>query len=603
MKIENTQINYDIDKLLNTYFVALILIVVNIILYLKFGEKFGDIFIDVSREVTVPLRILDGQILYKDFHYEYGPFVPYFFSIICKLFGSDLDSFRLTGLTIATLISILIFKFSSLYICRKFALLSSLTFVFIFAFHSVGVNIFNYIFPYSYSSIFGVLFLLFLFYKTHSYYVLGKKTELISIAIVFSICMLTKLEIIFSTVILAFMYLFICRENNIFFNLKKNGLNTSKNYYYFSISIFSIPLILIYIYYHEIINYINNEIIYLVKQNLNNPIGRGALGIDYIYPHLIRSVKSFSFFIIYGGIFLCLDKNTSKNNSFKYFRLFLFFIALIASSFYVYAYGYNYLYLGTSLFLLLLVFFLSSIIYYRHGSKSKKEKLLLISVLSSLALTSRMAFNNTVEFYGFYLLAPASVCILIAIFYYVPLFARYKFKKRTNLFKSAFTVFFVIMCFSAYSNTSIVAANKNKLLKTDKGLLYVYEYQYFSVNSIINDFKGKLDDGDTILVLPEGYMLNYFLGVTPTSFNNSHIPDLVEGEREQKIIDEIKLKKYDYVIIVPRYTEEWGLPVLGVDYLQNTVKYIYKNYDPILLYGDLPFSDYNNFGILVLKLK
>ena len=63
------------NKQFNAYISILIIIALNIILFLKFGDKFGDLIIDVSREVTVPLRILDGQVLYKDFHYEYGPLV------------------------------------------------------------------------------------------------------------------------------------------------------------------------------------------------------------------------------------------------------------------------------------------------------------------------------------------------------------------------------------------------------------------------------------------------------------------------------------------------------------------------------------------------
>jgi 4-amino-4-deoxy-L-arabinose transferase-like glycosyltransferase len=609
MNIDNPNNNYDLDKLLNNYFVALILIVVNITLYFKFGDKFGDIFIDVSREVTVPLRILDGQIIYKDFHYEYGPFVPYYFAAIYKLFGTGLESLRLTGLATSATISFLIFRFSSHYINRKYALLSSIIFIFIFAFHSVGVNIFNYIFPYSYTSIFGVLFLLLLYSKAYNYYVYGNKTELISLVVVFSICMLTKLEIILSAVTLIILLLFII------YNEKKriddvddvddikSELITSGLILYTVIFLCLIPIIIICIYYSEIIEYVNNEIFHLIKKNLNNPIGRGALGIDNFIYNLTRSGKSVVFFIFYGIIFFCLDIKTSKNNRYSISRLLLFLIILIISAFYVYAYGYNYLYFGTSIFLILFLFYLLLIICYRRNYKNKKDKLMLIVTVSSLTLTFRMIFNNTVEFYGFYLLVPASVCIVIAIFYYIPLFVRFRFKRKAGFFKCAFIVYFTIMCFSAYSNTSEISRHKNKILNTDKGLFYVYDYQYFSIQSLLNDFKGKLKSNDTILVLPEGYMLNYFLGVTPTSFNNSHIPDLMEGDREKKLIEEIKLKKFDYVIIVPRYTIEWGLPVLGRDYLQNTVEYIYQKYEPVLLYGDLPFSDFEKFGILVLKLK
>jgi hypothetical protein len=602
MIIDKRKNNFNFDKLLNEYFITFIIIVINITLYFKFGEKFGDIFIDVSREVTVPLRILDGQIIYKDFHYEYGPFVPYYFSIVSKIFGVGLDTFRLTGLAISIAISLLIFKFSCFYIDRKFALLSSLVFIFVFAFHAVGVNIFNYIFPYSYTSIFGVLFLLLLYFKTYSYYVYNKNLELVFIALIFSVCLLTKLEVILSAITLVSLLFFL--------NAKKimRHQESGKWFGYVSVKIarnifivFCVIPLLFVIYFTEIIVYLNNEIIYLINKNLNNPIGRSALGIDDFSFNLSRSLKSVLFFVFYGALFFYLDKKSSIKNSYSIIRLLLFLVALILSSFYVFSYGYNYLYFGTGIFLILFSFYLLVSIYYRQNDKNMRDKIMLIVVISSLALTCRMIFNNSVEFYGFYLLVPASVCVVIAIFHYVPLFVRYKFKRKAGFFKCAFSIYFLIMCFSAYSNTSNITGNKNKILNTDKGYLYVYEYQYFAVQSLLNDFKGKLQSDDTILVLPEGYMLNYFLGVTPNSFNNSHIPDLMEGDREKKLIEEIELKKFDYVIITSRYTIEFGRSVLGKDYLQDAVKHIYSKYEPVYLYGDIPFSDFNKFGILVLK--
>ncbi len=222
--------------------------------------------------------------------------------------------------------------------------------------------------------------------------------------------------------------------------------------------------------------------------------------------------------------------------------------------------GYDFLFNSTSLFLLLFSIFLIGIIFNR-GNKHRhvKHKVMLVITLSSLALTLRMVFNNTTNFYGFYLLVPSSMCIIIAIYYYIPLIARKYFNKRSKLLKIAFTVYFSTMCYSAYSNTVDISEGKDKRLSTDKGALYLYEYQYNATQYLINDFKSSLNKKDTILILPEGYMLNYFLDVVPTSYNNSHLPDLTaDSEREQSLIQEIDEKKFDYIFIVPRYAFEWG---------------------------------------------
>ena len=74
-------------------------------------------------------------------------------------------------------------------------------------------------------------------------------------------------------------------------------------------------------------------------------------------------------------------------------------------------------------------------------------------------------------------------------------------------------------------------------------------------------------------------------------------------EREQRLIEEINNKQFDYIIIVPRYTFDWGLPIIGKDYLINTMHYIHSNYQPYILYGDMPFKDVEKFGILVMRNK
>ncbi len=49
-------------------------------------------FADSSREVAVPLRLLGGDLLYRDVVYQYGPLSPYLDALALKLFGETLSS-------------------------------------------------------------------------------------------------------------------------------------------------------------------------------------------------------------------------------------------------------------------------------------------------------------------------------------------------------------------------------------------------------------------------------------------------------------------------------------------------------------------------------
>ena len=592
--------NYKIERILNIYVIGLILSVLNIILFLKYGEKFGDIFIDSSREVTVPLRILDGQVLYKDFHYEYGPIVPYFLALICKIFGTGLDVFRMTGLAVSIAISLTIFKLSEAYINRKYALLSSIIFIFVFAYHAEPINIFNYIIPYSYVSIIGLLFLLFAYLNTYQYLKNGKTASLLYLILSISVCMLSKLEIILSAAIILMFLPLLLNKNDSCASKEKKGDRRNRNYI---ILFWVIPIAILLFVYIYFFDYVNNEIYYLVKKNMNNLIGQSALGINNIQYHITKALISFLFVITSGALFIIIDNYSIKKTRYNYIQVLLFITILLISTQIINVEGYDFLFNSTSLLLILfLVILLGIILRRRWDHRHVKHKVMLVITLSSLALTFRMAFNNSVNFYGFYLLVPSSMCIIIAIYYYVPLIVRKYFHKRSNFLKIAFTVYFSTMCYSSYSNTVDVSEEKNKRLISDKGALYVYEYQFNATQYLINDFKPGLKNKDTILVLPEGYMLNYFLDVVPTSYNNSHLPDLTaDSERERSLIQEIDEKKFDYIFIVPRYAFEWGLPVLGKDYLVDTVKHIDNTYNYYALYGTMPFSKDGKFGLLILK--
>ena len=597
-----TENNYKIERVLNIYVIGLILFVLNIILFLKFGEKFGDIFIDSSREVTVPLRILDGQVIYKDFHYEYGPIVPYFFALICKIFGSGLDVFRITGLTVSIAISLIIFKISEVYINRIYALLSSIIFIFLFAYHSEPINIFNYILPYSYVSIIGLLCLLLVYLNTLKYLMDRKIAPLLFLIVSISVCMLSKLEIILSTLIVLMFLPLLFNNNNSCLSKEKNLEGGKRN----AIILFWIipiaVLLFVYIYYFD---YVNNEIYYLVKKNLNNLIGRTALGLNNIEYHFTKAITSFLFFITCGTLFILIDNYAIKKARYNYIQILVFITILLITTQIINVEGYDFLFNSSSLILLPFTVYLLGIVFSRgKDHRCVKHKVMLVITLSSLALTFRMAFNNTTNFYGFYLLVPSSMCIIVVIYYYIPLIARKYFNKRTKLLKIAFTIYYSTMCYSSFSNTVDVSEEKNKRLTTDKGALYLYEYQYDATQYLINDFKSSLNKEDTVMVLPEGYMLNYFLDVVPTSYNNSHLPDLTaDSERELSLIQEIDEKKFDYIFIVPRYAFEWDLPVLGKDYLIDTIKHIDDTYNFYALYGTMPFSEDGKYGVLILKRK
>src|SRR5215470_19935179 len=46
---------------------------------------------DSGREMDLPLRLMNGELLYRDVYYLYPPFSPYLHSVLYRIFGAHLD--------------------------------------------------------------------------------------------------------------------------------------------------------------------------------------------------------------------------------------------------------------------------------------------------------------------------------------------------------------------------------------------------------------------------------------------------------------------------------------------------------------------------------
>ncbi|MBI5368326.1 MAG: hypothetical protein HZA54_14920 [Planctomycetes bacterium] len=57
----------------------------------------GDAFVDCGRDLVTAVRLADGELLYRDVQYNYGPFSPYLRAALVKLCGPQLDLFRAVG--------------------------------------------------------------------------------------------------------------------------------------------------------------------------------------------------------------------------------------------------------------------------------------------------------------------------------------------------------------------------------------------------------------------------------------------------------------------------------------------------------------------------
>lgn len=128
-----------------------------LIIFALFVGNFGDINVDSYREAYIPLRILEGKVLYKDIFCIYAPFSYLFNAILLKLFGESLNVLYFSGLFTTMCILYLTYILSNKFLDKNISF--GICF-FIVAALVLSPNVFNSIFPYSYGILYGLVFIL-----------------------------------------------------------------------------------------------------------------------------------------------------------------------------------------------------------------------------------------------------------------------------------------------------------------------------------------------------------------------------------------------------------------------------------------------------------
>jgi Dolichyl-phosphate-mannose-protein mannosyltransferase len=156
----------------------------------------GSIQVDCGREVYVPYEILRGKLLYRDLWYPYGPLEPYVSALLFKLFGEHLSVLYCFGLALAIGCALVVFDFGKLLAGRAVGLTAALVLL-LQGFgcdRGLGTDTFNYIFPYTYSAILGLLFSLACLLSTVRHVVRQSKRDLMLAGLAAGLALITKQE-------------------------------------------------------------------------------------------------------------------------------------------------------------------------------------------------------------------------------------------------------------------------------------------------------------------------------------------------------------------------------------------------------------------------
>src|SRR5678815_4243130 len=155
--------------------------------------------IDHGREMNVPARILAGEQLYRDVQFLYGPFAPYFNALLYSIFGVKLAVLHVAGAASAAIILFVIYWLARQVMGVREATLAAGLVLVICAIRSTA----NYISPYAYASLYGLVFALASLLFTVRYWRDGQRFCLVWSGVLAGFAIISKWEIALAALLAA----------------------------------------------------------------------------------------------------------------------------------------------------------------------------------------------------------------------------------------------------------------------------------------------------------------------------------------------------------------------------------------------------------------
>jgi len=108
---------------------------------------------------------------------------------------------------------------------------------------------------------------------------------------------------------------------------------------------------------------------------------------------------------------------------------------------------------------------------------------------------------------------------------------------------------------------------------------------------------------DTLAVLPEGVMLNYLARrENPTGHINFMPPEMIIFG-EAAILADFRENPPSLIALTHKDTREYGVGFFGEGYGRQLYAWVRRNYEPVELFGDPPLQARSRFGIQLLTLR
>lgn len=569
-------------------------------------KRWCDPLVDFGRELYIPWRLSQGDVLYRDQAYFNGPLSPYFNAVWFKLFGASLQSITVCNLLILALIVAMLYRLAKKMSDRWGAIAAALVFIFVSAFPQYGsFGNQNYVAPYSHELTHGIAIGLAAMLLLHRFAAKPSMPRLACIGVAVGLSLLTKVEIFFAV------------TGAVSAGLVAHGvgrqLGPARWARGIGVLIASAGALLL---------------IAVALLALAMPVNEAFWSALGSVRHLFNTRAAS------GLYFREVSGFNAPLENLRHAGLMFLAVALPAALLWLFAWrarGWRPQWIacatgGIAIVELGLLHFFKNSISWEHLARSlliwiallaigvgvmcfrarradARKVLAVAMVVFSVGMFAKMILHIRLNHYGFALAMPSLALFSIAMVAWLPAIVK-QWGGSAAIARAG-----AIAALAYFAGVHVALSNSNHSVfvvpvgsGADQFYFHRSDTRAADMSELVDLFQKNTRADQTIAVLPEGVIANFLLrriNPTPYTFLN---PFDVEVFGEAKILAAYRAHPPDFIALFHRDTSEYGYRAFGTDYARELYAWVLANYEEVGKIGPPPFVAADG-GVRILSRK
>jgi len=581
----------------------LVLIATGAIMLAWTWGKWPDVLVDFGRELYVAWQITEGKVLYRDIAYVQGPLSPYLNALWFTVFGPSVRTLVFANLAILASVLVLLYHQLREISDRLAATTACVVFLVLFAFVQFGtIGNYNYVCPYRHEATHGMLLALAALNCLAAYLRQARPWLVVMAGFCTGLLALTKGEFLMAVAMaLAVAFVVACWLK------KPSPSRVLRLLMVFMLAaivppVASFGMLALAMPAAEALRGVLGSWLPTLHDTFrSSPFVQRGMGTADGWASLkVLWQWTINYTFVFGVT--ALVSLALRTRGWLRPALSVGLVALLVAKLQATSIHWQDAARPLPLLILLLTAFTAVQIFRRRATPAEGCSLIprLAFAVFAGVLLGKMALNTRIHHYGFVLAMPAAMLWITTLLSWIPAWI-----DRRAGFSWAFRGVALAVLISLthwYLSAAAVRLRSKSVSVADGPNNFLADARGTAVNQVLAKLQELTVPADTLLVLPEGAMLNFlarrscpvpFVDFVPTEF-------FYFGE--ERILSAIQAHPPDFIALVHNDTSEFGFRFFGQDYGQQLFAWIQSHYREVANAGARPFVD-EKFGIVLLRKK